>query len=478
MIFTIQHAVLEDHHGEYGGVADISSNGVVFSLFNSTVTNNNAAQYGGFASVADGASLEIRDSKVTNNEAIFGGGLYLTNGFASIYDSIFENNSALDSGGVVKIYSGRLSIESSIFRFNSALDSGGVLHCERSSILNVSTSTFIENSATENGGVLYASDDTLLVSLSNTFTKNIAYAFGGLLYSEKSGVFSFTSTTSTNNTALTGGGSFYSRTNFNLSVVESMFTGDSAGDISYGGAMHFSNPLEIVMTKNIFRDCKGGSGAALQIQGTNSLNLLSVITILETRFIRNQFITLMNSTTRYAKCVDGTSGNGGAIYFKENLRSKVQIIGSTFQQNSGCNGGAVFVTGGNGVEVKDSNFIENVATVGGGAMFWKVVSSSTPLITTESITDLNNKAKYGSLIATDKSKLTISHDSNLESSGHVFQSPVIVYVQVSSPSPPFPSLPLLVTDSSLPPCSCSCSLCSRCRIIINKLSLQISLLLL
>jgi hypothetical protein len=454
VFLTIHNSVLEDHRGEYGGVADLSSKGVEFSLWNSIVRNNIAEQYGGFISVTDGALLKIYSCQITNNEAIFGGGLYISNGFAAIDNSIFEANVAIDSGGVAKIYSGNVSIENSIFQSNRALDSGGVFHCERSSFLTVRTSTFLKNIATENGGVFYSSDETQLISISNNFTMNLAMAYGGLVYSEKRGIISFVSSLSMNNSAAYAGGSFYLRNNFNVSLMNSSFIDDSASDISSGGALHLSNPLEVLITKTIFQNCKGGNGAAIQIDGSNSLHLLGMIVIQDSTFEKNQFTTAaMNTTTRYAKCMDGTSGNGGAIYLKDNTDfSQVDIISSTFRKNFGCNGGAITVTGGRGVRVKSCNFVENVATVGGGAMFWKV-SSPLPLITTESITNTNNKAMYGSLIATDKSKLAITHDGNLESSGHVFQSPVTIYVQVSllpSLPPSLPSFLPLYSTSLLP----------------------------
>lgn len=427
VVLTMSNAVLEKHSAEYGGVADISSSGVDFFLSDSIISNNVAEQYGGFVSNADGASLTLYDCHISRNGAIFGGGVYLSNAYVTINHTTFEYNSAIDSGGAVKVYSGKVLVDDSIFQFNSAKDSGGVFHCERYSGLDVSSSTFLDNSAIENGGVFYSSDDTTLTSTSNTFARNKALSYGGLLYSEKGGFFSFDSCSSMNNSAIIGGGSFYIRTNFNLSIVKSTFQGDSAVDISFGGAVHLQNPLSIVMKDSHFRQCKGGSGAAVHIHGRSTLpGDEGSITILDSSFVLNTFGSNLNNTARYQSCIDATAGNGGAVYLTDT--SNVRIIGALFKGNIGCNGGALYVTGGSAF-VEGSSFIENIAIVGGGAMFWKM-PSLTPLITTTSITESNNKAQYGPLIATDKSTLSVTHDTYLESSGQVFKSPVTVYVQV------------------------------------------------
>jgi predicted outer membrane repeat protein len=431
VILTIQNALLEDHLGEYGGVADISSQGVVFNLMNSIITNNEAELYGGFVSIADGATLELSDCKVTHNQAIFGGGIYTTNGITHISNTYFAYNEAVDSGGVMKSYSGNIEILNSSFLHNTARDSGGVFHTERSTILNLSTSFLFENSAHENGGVIYASDDTTLISLSNIFSHNIA-SLGGLLYSEKGGNLYFQSCSSSNNTATTGGGSIYARTNFNLIIQDSIFHYDTAMAISYGGALHLINPLMIHFINNTFSSCHGGNGAALYIQGLTTLDDVQSggVTIRDSLFENNQFSSQMNTTTRYTKCMDGTIGNGGAIYLTDTSVSMVHISTTTFRKNIGCRGGAVYVSGGSAV-VTNTSFVENVAIIGGGGMFWRM-PSLTPLITTSAVIGTKNQAKYGSLIATDKSTLSVSHDNSLQSSGQEFQSPVTVYVQVIS----------------------------------------------
>jgi predicted outer membrane repeat protein len=429
VVFGIRNGLLEDHRAEYGGVADISSKGVELNLTNSIVANNEAELYGGFVSISDGASLYLRDCRVAHNRAIFGGGIYVTNGYASILNSLFETNEASDSGGVAKIYSGSLDVHNSSFLLNTARDSGGVFHSERSTNLSISSSTLSENSALENGGVFYASDDTSLTSISNTFNRNGA-SLGGLLYSEKGGALNFYSCSSSNNSATTGGGSVYARTNFNLSIQDTTFISDSAMDIAYGGAIHLYNPLEILLVNNTFRSCRGGSGAALAIQGSTTLVGVGGghVTISDSIFEDNQFSSSsLNSTTRYSRCMDGTIGNGGAISLIDTV-PYVQISASTFTKNIGCRGGALFVSGGSAV-VANSSFVENFAFIGGGGMFWQM-PSLTPLITTASVIGTNNQAKYGSLIATDKSTLSVTHDNSLESSGHEFDSPVTVYVQV------------------------------------------------
>lgn len=427
MVLSVSDAVLRDHRGEYGGVADISSKGVDFFLADSVVDENQAEQYGGFVSIADGASLALIDCEVSNNDAVFGGGIYVSNGYATIQSSIFEKNSALDSGGAIKVYTGNISIEDSTFRSNSAEDSGGVFHCERYSALNIFSSLFSGNVALENGGVFYASDDTILTSVSNTFARNTALSFGGLLYSEKGGLFTFNTCSSTNNSASTGGGSLYLRTNFNLSVISSTFQGDTADDISYGGALHLHNPSRIFIKDSKFRHCKGGSGAALHIYGSSSTVALGGVSIFGSVFESNMFTTMMNSTARYATCMDQSSGNGGGV-FLSNTVTGVRILDSMFSKNFGCNGGAIYAVGSE-VLVENSSFTDNTAIIGGGAMFWKM-PSPTPLITMISVSESNNKAKYGPLIATDKSTLSVTHETYLESSGHVFKSPVTVYVQV------------------------------------------------
>ena len=194
-----------------GNTASVAGGGVYglgFEMDGCVISNNTAKCGGGICVVTNGvAAAAISNSVFRLNSSTHEGGAlsvgYLyktecayTNGYASVYLSLFEGNStdggegkSWPGGGAVSILrEGRSSalIEGCVFKLNTSKQNGGAVSCRgvntadySGAPIDIRSSLFIGNTSTENGGAIYAISKGPLNIDNCTFVDNASSAEKG-----------------------------------------------------------------------------------------------------------------------------------------------------------------------------------------------------------------------------------------------------------------------------------------------------------
>ncbi|WP_409199671.1 C1 family peptidase [Methanobrevibacter sp. DSM 116169] len=177
-----------------GAIGIKNGNGIVInSTFNSVESGANGGAI--FIDVSDSyTSLTVGGSNFTDCYSGFGGAIValntVFNGFLSIYDSNFINNSALFDGGAIFTSFANVTILRSNFTGNKNLYDGergafgGALYLDMA-VAFIENSTFLNNGLESDyslGGAIYSYDSSLLLN-NNVFKDNVA--------SEGSAIFSY-----------------------------------------------------------------------------------------------------------------------------------------------------------------------------------------------------------------------------------------------------------------------------------------------
>jgi len=141
-----------------------------------------------------------------------------------------------------------------------------------------------------------------------------------------------------------GGGAIYIRAEGNMKLYDGIITGNTSG--TGGGAIRLGKNATFVMYDGEISDNTAINGTTKKTGGAISALTGTEITILGGTFKNN------------------TGGNGGAIYTEGTLT----IRGGIFQNNNGTYGGAVDVKGGAQLNLLGGEFTGNTASVSGGAI--------------------------------------------------------------------------------------------------------------
>lgn len=323
-----------------------------------TIQNAYNADYGS-AVIAKGTDLTISYVTFDQNEAEFGGGAVFfettqdspAQASLSISNSTFTGNVAGDAGGAVLIYNTYTTVDadvtSSTFTSNTANTYGGAIRAKAvgsasviSTDLTISGSTFSENAAIDGGAVEM-------------------YSLGA----EAAPPFAAPATISMAASKLT--------------VTDSSFTGNLAGETGGGGAIWANNYLgSAAITGSTFRSNSAGyDGGAVYVGYMDA-------TVSDSEFYDNyagrvggaivgyemKSLTVTNST------FDSNSSfsSGGAIYFNdyESPEATFEVSNSTFVGNDSINedAGAIQADGPS-VVIDQSTFTGNSAAGVGGALY-------------------------------------------------------------------------------------------------------------
>ena len=194
-----------------GNTASVAGGGVYglgFEMDGCVISNNTAKCGGGICVVTNGVAAAVISNSVfrLNRSSHEGGGLsvgYLyktecayTNGYASVYSSMFESNSTdggegrnWPGGGAVSILrEGRSSalFEGCVFKLNASKQYGGAVSCRgvntedySGAPIDIRSSLFIGNTSTKNGGAIYAISKGPLNIDNCTFVDNASSAEKG-----------------------------------------------------------------------------------------------------------------------------------------------------------------------------------------------------------------------------------------------------------------------------------------------------------
>ena len=364
-----------------GGAIYFSSYASSGTVENCNFTNNKAIGYdscGG--AVYFGTDGTVTNCNFTNNSAGYGGAVYFC--FVStgtVTNCNFTNNTVGINGGAV--YFGNTgNVENCNFTDNTAGDCGGA-------ILFVITGTvencnFTNNSASSRGGAVYFSS-TGNVSNCN-FTGNTADYGGAIrIYSGTVSNCNFT-----NNTAKMGNAIYI---NNKCTISDCDFTNNpiTKGAIhSVTGDITLSNNIinfdDVVSDKNFTEIQKlidrandgdeitinglyAGFGIPIRITKSLTLNGQNNTTLDAKKLSKILYITANNVIIKNIQFSSGYADYGGAIYFS----STGTVTNCNFVNNTASvDGGAVYFYFVSTGTVTNCNFVNNTASVDGGAVYF------------------------------------------------------------------------------------------------------------
>ena len=252
-----------------------------------------------------------------------------------------------ESGGAISATNANLTFRQSALTGNASTGNGGAIAATGGSLKFVSAT--VANNVGNSGGAIYAKNATVTAA-QTTFEGNQG-TIGGAVYLQ-GGSGEFVETTFTSNTASSNGN-------------------------SYGGGALYALDADVTLTDATFTSnvaSASKAGAALVMNGA--------LTITGTTFEGNTSKT-----------------HGGAIFAK-NAKS-IHIATTTFAENIGSEGGALFLTGSNAT-IENSTFELNetsVGSLGGGAIYFQSTGATKTLALTATDFLGNKGGRYGGAIS-------------------------------------------------------------------------------
>jgi len=228
------------------------------TITDSTFSANAAQRFGGGAFNSADATMTITGSTFDDNTAWrpgpsqggwAGGGIY-SKGTLTIWDSRITRNETPNTtgpggGGIFNDARGSVAVTGTLFSGNSTRASGGAIRTVRGAI-QIENSTFSDNSANESrGGAIAVVLDATLSIVDSTFTGNTA-GLGGAIISRLNSMVSITDSTLTGNLAVFGGGGILTSELATVTIRNSTLSNNS----SESGGGIFNNSGSTVNVKN------------------------------------------------------------------------------------------------------------------------------------------------------------------------------------------------------------------------------------
>ena len=375
---------------------------------------NNTAKYGG-AIMNYAYGLVLDDSTFTNNTAKIGGAIYNSEDCFVVGNSTFTNNTA-KIGGAIYNYGIGFVVGNSTFANNTAEDAGAVYNEGDNSV--VGNSTFVNNTATSIGGAII--NNGKLVVDNSAFEDNAANYYGGAIINN--GKLVVDNSAFEDNAANYYGGAIFNWDD--LQVTNSAFDGNdilvrnirAMDNVDHGGAAiynwkngkldisksNFTNNIKNYKNGNLlvgavatigdatisdsyFVNNSGRWGGALSVMGGEFSIATNFIDIDGTKFVNNSALyggamfvwgsnysisnSVFDNNSAFGKGnMTPNNNNGGALVVTQgNIPISGTIINSNFTNNKAQYGGAAWINEGT-VDISNSNFINNTATVEAGAI--------------------------------------------------------------------------------------------------------------
>ena len=371
-----------------GGV--IFNYGIGFVVGNSTFVNNSAADGAG-AILNGGRGFVVGNSTFANNTATSKGGAIYNYGIGFVVgNSTFVNNTAEDAGAVYNEGDNSV-VGNSTFVNNTAEDAGAVYNKGDNSV--VGNSTFVNNTATSIGGAII--NNGKLVVDNSAFEDNAANYYGGAIFNWDD--LQVTNSAFDGNDILVrniramdnvdhGGAAIYNWKNGKLDISKSNFTNNiknyKNGDRLVGAVATIG---DATISDSYFVNNSGRWGGALSVMGGEFSIATNFIDIDGTKFVNNSALyggamfvwgsnysisnSVFDNNSAFGKGnMTPNNNNGGALVVTQgNIPISGTIINSNFTNNKAQYGGAAWINEGT-IDISNSNFINNTATVEAGAI--------------------------------------------------------------------------------------------------------------
>ena len=362
-----------------------------FVVGNSTFANNTATSNGGVI-FNYGIGFVVGNSTFVNNSAADGAGAILNGGRGFVVgNSTFTNNTATSKGGAIYNYGIGFVVGNSTFANNTAEDAGAVYNEGDNSV--VGNSTFVNNTATSIGGAII--NNGKLVVDNSAFEDNAANYYGGAIFNWDD--LQVTNSAFDGNDILVrniramdnvdhGGAAIYNWKNGKLDISKSNFTNNiknyKNGNLLVGAVATIG---DATISDSYFVNNSGRWGGALSVMGGESSSATNFIDIDGTKFVNNSALyggamfvwgsnysisnSVFDNNSAFGKGnMTPNNNNGGALVVTQgNIPISGTIINSNFTNNKAQYGGAAWINEGT-VDISNSNFINNTATVEAGAI--------------------------------------------------------------------------------------------------------------
>ena len=367
-----------------------------FVVGNSTFANNTATSNGGVI-FNYGIGFVVGNSTFVNNSAADGAGAILNGGRGFVVgNSTFVNNTATSKGGAIYNYGIGFVVGNSTFANNTAEDAGAVYNEGDNSV--VGNSTFVNNTATSIGGAII--NNGKLVVDNSAFEDNAANYYGGAIFNRDD--LQVTNSAFDGNDILVrniramdnvdhGGAAIYNWKNGKLDISKSNFTNNiknyKNGNLLVGAVATIG---DATISDSYFVNNSGRWGGALSVMGGESSSATNFIDIDGTKFVNNSALyggamfvwgsnysisnSVFDNNSAFGKGnMTPNNNNGGALVVTQgNIPISGTIINSNFTNNKAQYGGAAWINEGT-VDISNSNFINNTATVEAGAIGFEPV---------------------------------------------------------------------------------------------------------
>ena len=361
--------------------------GFAVTLTNVTLTNGKADNGG---AIYNFGNLDLVHVNFVNNTAKYGGAIMNYAYGLVLDDSTFTNNTA-KIGGAIYNSADCFVVGNSTFANNTAEDAGAVYNEGDNSV--VGNSTFVNNTATSIGGAII--NNGKLVVDNSAFEDNAANYYGGAIFNWDD--LQVTNSAFDGNDILVrniramdnvdhGGAAIYNWKNGKLDISKSNFTNNiknyKNGDRLVGAVATIG---DATISDSYFVNNSGRWGGALSVMGGEFSIATNFIDIDGTKFVNNSALyggamfvwgsnysisnSIFDNNSAFGKGnMTPNNNNGGALVVTQgNIPISGTIINSNFTNNKAQYGGAAWINEGT-IDISNSNFINNTATVEAGAI--------------------------------------------------------------------------------------------------------------
>ena len=361
--------------------------GFAVTLTNATLTNGKADNGG---AIYNFGNLDLVHVNFVNNTAKYGGAIMNYAYGLVLDDSTFTNNTA-KIGGAIYNSADCFVVGNSTFANNTAEDAGAVYNEGDNSV--VGNSTFVNNTATSIGGAII--NNGKLVVDNSAFEDNAANYYGGAIFNWDD--LQVTNSAFDGNDILVrniramdnvdhGGAAIYNWKNGKLDISKSNFTNNiknyKNGNLLVGAVATIG---DATISDSYFVNNSGRWGGALSVMGGESSSATNFIDIDGTKFVNNSALyggamfvwgsnysisnSIFDNNSAFGKGnMTPNNNNGGALVVTQgNIPISGTIINSNFTNNKAQYGGAAWINEGT-IDISNSNFINNTATVKAGAI--------------------------------------------------------------------------------------------------------------
>ena len=370
---TISNSTFKHNHAERS-ISEKCAGGAIYSkrsvmIISNTSFLNNTSDFDGGIAVVINATLLVSHCFIYMNTAGRHGGAIAAfrNSSLTLKGTILNNSRAEHSGGAVYLNESSGNISGCNISFSSTKTDGGAIHEVHNSSIKVNNSTFENNSAPDgNGGALCGHNSSTVVISNSMFLNNVAKN-GGVVQVKLNSALNIINSIFRNSCATAEGGVAYVHNNSIISIKDSTFKNNLAGGDT-GGAVMIVSHSKMNISNCKFDNNEADYGGAIDVsEGSNASvkscsfngnraksNGAAIHVYVESEIIISDCTFFQNKANIF----------GAAVSAKHHCN--ISIVDS-FVHNctAGFSGGGVFVGHVSYVHIKNCEFLNNRADLGG-----------------------------------------------------------------------------------------------------------------